>query len=217
MMTKAKWVPPNPMRIVGRGLGWAGKPAPRDGATSYGIEMRPQISASEHPCCALPAKGHAAAALPSRVMNSRRLIFALIRSPRRRARAASAALRSINDEARTYSTARWAYRLPWPLETTRPTYPRATQVYIHCERSLQRALAGDVLYDVARGIDPAEHRKAQREKAERAKADTSRSPDLPSRGSNEPPRAGHAHALIERQQLNGRPSRLKDARFQGRG
>src|SRR5262249_44581367 len=37
-----------------------------------------------------------------------------------------------------------------------------------------RKLAGDVLYDVARGIDPAEHRKAQREKAERAKADTLR-------------------------------------------
>jgi integrase len=37
-----------------------------------------------------------------------------------------------------------------------------------------RKLAGDVLYDVARGVDPAEHRRAQREKAERAKADTLR-------------------------------------------
>src|SRR5262249_16361598 len=38
MTTKAKWVPPNPMRMVGRGLGWAGKPPPRDGATRHGIE-----------------------------------------------------------------------------------------------------------------------------------------------------------------------------------
>jgi integrase len=37
-----------------------------------------------------------------------------------------------------------------------------------------RKLAGDVLYDVARGVDPAEHRRAQRAKAERAKADTLR-------------------------------------------
>jgi integrase len=37
-----------------------------------------------------------------------------------------------------------------------------------------RKLAGDVLYDVARGVDPAEHRRAQREKVERAKADTLR-------------------------------------------
>jgi integrase len=37
-----------------------------------------------------------------------------------------------------------------------------------------RKLAGDVLYDVARGVDPAEHRRAQREKTERAKADTLR-------------------------------------------
>src|SRR5262249_25685254 len=37
-----------------------------------------------------------------------------------------------------------------------------------------RKLAADALYDVARGVDPAEHRKAQREKAERARADTLR-------------------------------------------
>ncbi|HKF11130.1 MAG TPA: Arm DNA-binding domain-containing protein, partial [Xanthobacteraceae bacterium] len=35
-----------------------------------------------------------------------------------------------------------------------------------------RKLAADALYDVARGVDPAEHRKAQREKAERANAST---------------------------------------------
>jgi hypothetical protein len=36
------------------------------------------------------ASGHAAAAPPRRAMNSRRFIFALIRSPRRRARAEAA-------------------------------------------------------------------------------------------------------------------------------
>ena len=38
------------------------------------------------PCCARAASGHAAAAPPSSVMNSRRFILALIRSPRRRGR-----------------------------------------------------------------------------------------------------------------------------------
>jgi integrase len=37
-----------------------------------------------------------------------------------------------------------------------------------------RKLCADILFDVARGVDPAEHRRAQREKAERAKADTLR-------------------------------------------
>src|SRR5262249_19983460 len=36
-------------------------------------------------CCARAASGHAAAAPPMSVMNSRRFIFAVIRSPRRRA------------------------------------------------------------------------------------------------------------------------------------
>src|SRR4030095_8537854 len=40
-------------------------------------------------CCAPAASGHAAAAPPSSVMNVRRFIFVLIRSPRRRGRAAS--------------------------------------------------------------------------------------------------------------------------------
>ena len=39
-------------------------------------------------CCARAASGHAAAAPPSSAMSSRRLTFALIRSPRRRWRAA---------------------------------------------------------------------------------------------------------------------------------
>src|SRR6516162_1601923 len=44
-------------------------------------------------CCARAASGHAAAPPPSSVMNSRRFIFAVIRSPRRRARAAWAGCR----------------------------------------------------------------------------------------------------------------------------
>jgi len=43
--------------------------------------------------CALAISGQAAAAPPMSVMNSRRFMFALIRSPRRRERAASAVLR----------------------------------------------------------------------------------------------------------------------------
>src|SRR5262245_23623652 len=52
-------------------------------------------------CCARAASGHVAAAPPSRPMNSRRFIFAVIRSPRRRWRAASAVPPS---------------RVPWPPE-----------------------------------------------------------------------------------------------------
>ena len=46
-------------------------------------------------CCARAASGHAAA-LPSIVMSSRRFIAAIIRSPRRRGRAASAELPSFH-------------------------------------------------------------------------------------------------------------------------
>jgi len=44
-------------------------------------------------CCARAASGHAAAAPPSSDMNSRRLIFGLIRSPRRRGRVSTAEFR----------------------------------------------------------------------------------------------------------------------------
>src|SRR5262245_51370111 len=45
------------------------------------------------PCCPRAASGHAATVPPSSVMNSRRLIFGLIRSPRRRGREAWLGLR----------------------------------------------------------------------------------------------------------------------------
>jgi hypothetical protein len=48
-------------------------------------ETREQITLPG--CCARTASGHAAAAPPSSVMNARRFIAAIIRSPRRRARA----------------------------------------------------------------------------------------------------------------------------------
>jgi hypothetical protein len=59
------------------------------GSSAAGLWSTP-IRRIRPPCCAPAASGQAAAALPSSVMNSRRLI---IRSPRRRGRAASAALR----------------------------------------------------------------------------------------------------------------------------
>src|SRR5215468_5758252 len=44
--------------------------------------MSTPIRRTRSPCCARAARGHATAAPPSRVMNARRFIFAVTRSPR---------------------------------------------------------------------------------------------------------------------------------------
>ena len=61
-----------------------------DTGSSAAEAMRTPMRRIPPGCCARAASGHAAAAPPSSVMNSRRFI---IRSPRRRGRAATAALR----------------------------------------------------------------------------------------------------------------------------
>src|SRR5215510_3165564 len=65
----------------------------RKGSTVYakpvaGVLLRNPITGIAG-CCARVASGHAAAPPPSNVMNSRRFIFRLIQSPRRRGRATS--------------------------------------------------------------------------------------------------------------------------------